>query len=792
MYFHFLSCTVGALLESVLAGPPPSAVVFDARRLSWEERCTVESLQGIVNRKGPRLYLHYGTPMDQRWLDIYAERYGFRWEWEGDLSRLLDRFRSEMSGVVLYDPQVDGSRYVAITLSGVENLLPVCPNVMEGLDWPVKRDLRGLFPDSVAAYEWALKEVMPHCHRRLAHAVDGGQVDGILTGVCGPMSGFDWQTMNRGFVFNLGASPEKLVSYGAQVGGHPRHADLYRRVLAALQPPAQINGYGDPEDYWCTLLSRHGHYSFHAYYNWSFHHQVPVRKQTFRQQVNFTPDRVSIASDQYYVCFMTSEGDTMKGPLSFFYGSWFDPQRGRVPINWGLNPLMAQQFPAMLEYYYDTATPNDFFFAGCSGAGYCYPDVMVPLEPFLRHTARACQRAGLTHIDLWGASLPATLERYAALTRPLSLTSFSSPARVRFLKDGVPVAFHELGYWQTYGLEGEPWSRAFQDDAVRGQAVQRLVKRIERIAGRVRPPFVILVYGDLHSYDRHATLYGEVAQALDPKRFRPARLDEAMAALRAWASQRVMVGTESINERLAWAGLENIPTRVNLTLTNGRAEPTEARLQVRAGGQAAATTVKLRPHQVKALPLGALPTGLWGFQKATLTLEAAGRRNSQPVDLIAIPGAESCSQALCMGVWGADTLIHPAGTEESSPEGLRGKVWASPEPRGGYDCLACGPYAILPPGRYLVAFRLKLAAPPLESNVPVADLDLFAGGFAARHVQVAFRRITAADFKSPGEWQWVFLEGNWQGPPDQMETRIWSRGRARLLLDRVAVFAVEK
>ena len=123
--------SLSLLLSASLAAAQP-ATVFDARGLSWEERCTVEALQGIVNRSGPRLYLDFGNPWSQKWLDIYSERNGLRYERLQGLPELLGRFSSEIKGLVVYDPDVDGSRYVAMTLAGLDDLLPVAPEVVEG------------------------------------------------------------------------------------------------------------------------------------------------------------------------------------------------------------------------------------------------------------------------------------------------------------------------------------------------------------------------------------------------------------------------------------------------------------------------------------------------------------------------------------------------------------------------------------------------------------------------------------------------------------------------------------
>lgn len=941
-------------------------VVLDARELTWDERCTAEALQGLVNRQGPRLYLDNGQSCEQRWLDIYAERAGLRYQRADGLRDVLERFAPETNGLVVYDPALDASRYVAITLAGVEGLVPVCPDVLEGRspslaagsDWPgvdfaaadprelapwrpaanpqltpmpgaglqvregspspdapwsfislgpltvdldtypfleaavsavdgpgagwqikltwdrdvngqvsggeddlclpvehepgVKRwdlrqlaaltgrhtfarlqlhvlgpdatvvwqrvcfvtkdgaspaptppqplagsasmvrvDLRGKFADTISAYEWALRELMPRCSRRLAHAVNGGQVDGITVGVCGPMSGFDWQTQNRGFVFNLGCTAEQKVSYGTTCGGDPKQAAMYERILAALRTPAQINGYGDPEDVWCRLLSQYGHYSFHAFTNWSFHHRVPAPSTAMRQRLRFTPANTRPELDRFYVCFMTSEGDTMKGPLPFFYDSWFDPARGEVPVNWGLNPLMAEFFPAMLQYYYDTATPADYFFVGCSGAGYCYPDHMRDLGKFAAHTARACRAAGTPVIDLWGAARSDVQQRYVAATRPLGLTVNTAPARLKLMPDGTPVAYHELAYWQTHGLGGLPWTRVFATADGRRQGIQRLLERIESIAARHRPPFIILVYGDLHSYPEHATLYRDVARALDPSRFRPARLDEAMAGIRAWASDRVIIGAESINERLAWAALAGVPTVIPVTLTNGRDRETPARLQVRVADTVCETTVALKPRQVRPVRDLRLTVPGDAGGEARILLHAADHTERVPVEFAVVDCPTDASEAEFVTCWPAVGLSHPAGQAVADAEALWGQAWASPAVGGEAGCLVYGPYAPMAPGRYLVAFRLKLAAEPavkLSAEDHLATLDVFAGGYSGTAQVAGQKEVRRRDFSGPDQWTWFGVEADWEGLPSLMETRMHWHGRAPLRVDRVAVF----
>lgn len=942
------------------------AAVLDARHLTWDGRCTIEALQGLANRAGPLLYLDYGNPWDQAWLDIYAQRYGVTYERLPSFRETLRRFASVARGLVVYDPAVDGSRCVALSLAGVDDLLPVSPSLLEGrstelladqewpgvdfaaapaeeaADWrlavaqlapspgqgfwlteanpnpgqewgfmsygpvtvdldrypvleaevaavegpgagwaikltwdrngdgqiaggeddlclplrdepgvqrwnirdlsglsgrhtfaliqlhvagaggrvlwrrvrfvspdgtappqaepeplpqllrlPVVHDLRGKFRNSVEAYAWALGRVMPRCNRRFAHAVDG-YVDGFHAGYC-QMAGFDWPVMHKGFVFNLCAVPTVMESYGgSKVGGSPEQAEMYKRILAALDPPAMITGYGEPEGEWCTLISQHGHYSFHFGPNWSFHTKVKPRRSAIRQRHSFTPNNVKPQPDKFYVCFMTSEGDTMKGPIPFFFGSWSEPERGSVPMNWGINPLMARYFPAMLEYFYETATPRDGFFAGCSGAGYCYPDVMPNVEQFARHTADACRLADISCIDAWGMTKRDVLQRYAAVTRPLGLTINAPPARLELLPGGVPVAYHELAYWQHMFLGTPNFPEAFSSDEKRAEAVEWVVSRIEDIARRLYPPAVILVYSDLHNYAHHCQLHAEIARALDPRRFKPTRLDEAFAAFRKWADGRVLIGATGIGDRIRWTVIADTATRVPLHLANASSRKASAEVAVEAGSVSKSFRVNLAPGEARAFPDLAMQVPHDSAPDAVTVEVKCGRRADRyHGELMVVPRPEGLDVRSCelSGVWAATALRHRAGEQVADDDALFGYAWATPPPPGEATHVIFGPYADVRPGRYLACFRMKL--PTEAAGGSLATLEVFAGGWDGLAKVLASREVAASELLPAGKYHWLSLLADWPGPPSLLETRVLWHGRVPFVADRVALFRLD-
>ena len=103
------------------------------RRKVWDDAHFVSSLQGIVNRKGPRLYLYFvggeNGSIDRYWLDKLRAQ-GGEGEWLADcqleeiadLDALIGRFRDDIKGLVVYDEKVAATSNVASTIAGVEDL----------------------------------------------------------------------------------------------------------------------------------------------------------------------------------------------------------------------------------------------------------------------------------------------------------------------------------------------------------------------------------------------------------------------------------------------------------------------------------------------------------------------------------------------------------------------------------------------------------------------------------------------------------------------------------------------
>lgn len=97
------------------------------RRRFWDETHLVVSLQGLVNRKAPRLYIRYNQAPDDFWWNMMTSSEGWLHGREikkvEGLENLLAHFRSDYSGAVVWDEKVPATSNLASTLAGCEELL---------------------------------------------------------------------------------------------------------------------------------------------------------------------------------------------------------------------------------------------------------------------------------------------------------------------------------------------------------------------------------------------------------------------------------------------------------------------------------------------------------------------------------------------------------------------------------------------------------------------------------------------------------------------------------------------
>lgn len=372
-----------------LFGEPTRLDVVDMDRMTADERLMLVTLQGIVNRQSPRVYLIEGESEEGRytWLRALAVPYDVHLDgwW------LVQKYRSEINGLVVYDPRLPDTVNVATTLAGVESGIVVAPGLVERLsrapyDMRVLADLRGRFRDGAHAYAWQFDELWPRVTHRLLIGLDprageSGDAVGQLR---------DYAVANRALVMWPGeeASAERR---------------LFERVLGSVAAGTPYLGWIGLEadaGAFVSLASRAGVVVAPS----DSCANLSVLSGVSARVPGAAPWQRSgrVLSGKLYLTLVISDGEQLRHGQHRLRALWNDPARGAVPINWTISPLLLDVAPVIFQHYRALATPNDLLVAGPSGVGWYYPALWPDeqFDAFLDLSRRYLDRAGLVQVHV--------------------------------------------------------------------------------------------------------------------------------------------------------------------------------------------------------------------------------------------------------------------------------------------------------------------------------------------------------------------------------------------------------
>jgi hypothetical protein len=405
-----ISWPVGQILPRFAA--PGRLDVADLSAATADEQLLLTTLQGIVNRTKPRIYLL--LPQNEglyTWLDDLDVGYTVA----SDPMNLLTTYRAEITGAVLYDPNVAGTVNVATTLAGLHNAVATSADLAASAGLPIVADLRGEFAADLDAYTWAVTNLWPLTSHRMMIGLDPGIASFLR----------DYGVANRGFVAFLDP-------------GQPSELALLEQVLSDLPQgspylgwwPSDVTGESDGTQ----VTSQYGVVVVASDYSANLTVfggvRAPVSPARRRAAVPALENKI-------YVTFTVTDGDNLQYDQHRMRQIWEDPNRGAVPLNWTVQPLGAAVAPSFLSYYQRTATSNDYFMSGPSGAGYVYPSDW-PAETLGVFTKLTRQ-----YFDLTGIEAPTVLNRYAGNDVPMD----EATAR-RYVADVRPLGILEA--WGDY------------------------------------------------------------------------------------------------------------------------------------------------------------------------------------------------------------------------------------------------------------------------------------------------------------------------------------------------------
>jgi len=421
----------------------------------YDEAMAAACFQGIINRDGPLVYvLPKSAPTPRYWLDTFSKDgawlAGRKQQTIANLDALAELAGQRAKGVVIWDPELPATVNVATTIAGVKDAVVLSPELAEQVlpKWklPIIEDLRGRFTGAESgskkndAYRWAVREYLAKgaCSNHLlclfedaATTRAGGAVGYVITR--------DWAVKNRAFVFDLSPWGDEKPKDDPE---QPLGTDLatYQMILSetmnqsagkcmteltgffAFWKYSNIPGFASTHEpvptEWETvyLISPYNCYQntiSSDCYNQSFHSQAPF--QNLKQQRPAPPGPVE---DKAYVCFLMADYDSATPLYDFLPKHWDDPNRGKLPLAWGINPNLLETYPDIITHCYKTATANDYFVSDASCAGYFNPNRVKPehLPLFVRHNKRFFNAADMSIAPMvldWDKPTPAVKDAFA-------------------------------------------------------------------------------------------------------------------------------------------------------------------------------------------------------------------------------------------------------------------------------------------------------------------------------------------------------------------------------------------
>jgi hypothetical protein len=359
---------------------PRALTVVDARPYAWDEQLALVCLQGLVNRREPRLYLVFDDFIDRQWPRIYRERYGLRSREARGLEEAFARHAREVRGVVLYDEANIHTMNLAQTWGAVHDAVPATPALAKSLESfglrPVE-DLRGRFRGRIDAYVWGLENLLPHCCRTvLGNCCTEGWYPSKSQKYLPHIK--DYLVAVKAFTFDLSSRIRDREEFA-----------LFERILEATGSPTGIlmgwHCFKCRESEYIAQASRHGWVVFCNLRSPNYSVHSGIRTGYRFTQKHADPARITV-EDKVYVNFIHSDGDAIWAHNNFYARNWLDNQRGSFPLTWEIQPYAFDLAPGQLEYYYRTKAPGDYFIAGPSGAGYSDPTINVKQDLYFANT----------------------------------------------------------------------------------------------------------------------------------------------------------------------------------------------------------------------------------------------------------------------------------------------------------------------------------------------------------------------------------------------------------------------
>jgi hypothetical protein len=375
-----------------------SLEIYDLRGLSSEVLLSVSTLVGLINRGAAKIYCIENAD-DAFWLEQLDPAFPCTRPLvvgSDVLDHLLQVYRAQVAGLVIYDPALLDTRNVASTLAALRAGLVVSPELASRLQeapyqLPVLTDLRShCWKSRLQAYVWAYRHLLAECSSEL--------VAGLDPGICGSLRSY----LVTQRVFTCWLDTRKFIPEPAT--GWYCERGLFKRLLRNFQPGALHLGWFISEPVSIRLTSRAAMLTLASDHctNLAVWSSLPGEQAEESFAVSPTRNGDEDTGEPFdasatYLSFTISDGDNLQYCQHRLLYLWRDPARGSLPLGWTIAPTLWQTMPQLANFYRRTATKNDVLIAGPSGIAYMLPSYWPRQQraAFLSMTAASLQAMDL-------------------------------------------------------------------------------------------------------------------------------------------------------------------------------------------------------------------------------------------------------------------------------------------------------------------------------------------------------------------------------------------------------------
>ncbi|RFM26753.1 T9SS type A sorting domain-containing protein [Deminuibacter soli] len=352
------------------------------RQDNTAEMYLFSSLKGVVNRTRPRIFSYEGDAFAEgpyAWpqsLGLTWTEYANRWD-------LVTKYKSEISGLIVYDPAQIHTVNLATTLSKDKKALVVSPTLLSRLtaapyNFPVLVDLRNQFTSKLQVYQTLYNTYWPSIDHRM---LIGLSPDAHRAGL-------------REYAAALGAA---VIWLDPNVAAE---STLLNSFLSSMPPSATFMGWWPEEGSGITRASSYGIATVASDYSTNLTVHSGMSRTVNVKPIPAKPT----LQNKIYVAFILSDGDNLQYVEHLMRKLWANPDRGSVPMGWTLSPAMLDAMPGALNYFHQSSTDNDNLISGPSGYGYAYPNNFpnaTSLDQYVAKTEDYTKRAGFKVVTVW-------------------------------------------------------------------------------------------------------------------------------------------------------------------------------------------------------------------------------------------------------------------------------------------------------------------------------------------------------------------------------------------------------